>query len=84
MKTANQSSAHRISIYPEFLGIPVVITPPRRRRTTPLAWLFAALALLCFAPANAIAQTILPDTLDLGTVSGINLNLILQGNHGGQ
>ncbi len=49
---------------------------PRRRRTRPLAWLFAALALLCFAPAQASAQTTFPDTLDLGTVQGIRLNLI--------
>ena len=67
MKSANQSSAHRIQ----------PATPPRRRRTTPLAWLFAALALLCFAPANAIAQTTFPDTLDLGTESNVRLNLIL-------
>ena len=80
MKTANLSSAHRISIYPKFLGIPVVITPPRRR-TTPLAWLFAALALSCLAPATAIAQVdeeedeTFPSTLTFPTTTGLTLRL---------
>ena len=44
------------------VGTPM--TPSRRRRATPLAWLFTALALLCFAPASAIAQVgTLPATL---------------------
>ena len=71
MKTANLSSAHRISIYPKFLGIPVVITPPRRR-TTLLAWLFAALALSCLAPATAIAQEA---ALTFSTTTGPTLRL---------
>ena len=80
MKTANQSSAHRISIYPKFLGIPVVITPPRRR-TTLLAWLFAALALSCLAPATAMAQTTetFPNPLDLGLATDIIPDLIIRG-----
>ena len=52
------------------------MTPPRRRLATPLAWLFTALALLCFAPANAMAQTLGTDDLGLGTYSNVNLNLI--------
>ena len=44
---------------------PVYNAPrPASRRTTPLAWLFTALSLLCFAPASAIAQVgTLPATL---------------------
>ena len=43
---------------------------------TPLAWLFTALALLCFAPANAIAQTLGTDNLALGTIGDLTFNLI--------
>ena len=75
MESANQSSAHRIQ---------TATTPPRRRCATPLAWLFTALALLCFAPANAIAQTLGTDDLALGIVSGVNLNLILPITSGGK
>ena len=53
------------------------VSAPRRRRTTPLAWLFAAFALSCLAPANAIAQTCPSEALCLGTVHGLRLNLIL-------
>ncbi len=54
------------------------MTPRRRQCATPLAWLFAALSLLCFAPANAIAQTPVlgTDNIDLGTESGVRLKLI--------
>ena len=68
MKSANQSSVHRAPYYPhlESSGMPVVITPPRRRCAPPLAWLFAALALSCLAPANAMAQTCPTAVIDLG------------------
>ena len=55
------------------------LSAPRRWRATPLAWLFAAFALSCLAPANAIAQATPPAILALGTHSDINLNLILPG-----
>ena len=81
MKSANQSSHTCIQPLPhtsESSGIPVVITPPRRRCATPLAWLFAALALSCFAPTNASAQIALPDPLPdplvLGFVDGLDFN----------
>ncbi len=62
---------------PENLLLKQRVSTRRRWHRTPLAWLFAAFALSCLAPANAIAQTTPPAILDLGTVDGFRLNLIL-------
>ena len=52
------------------------VSARRHGCATPLAWLFTALALLCFAPANAIAQTLGTDNLALSTIGDLTFNLI--------
>ena len=54
------------------------LTSRRQWRAASLAWLLAAFALSCLAPANAIAQTSFPDTLNLVTDSGTMLSLLFR------